>query len=80
MLSLLVKHGSINLSASIDPTRRPDMLAGSGGFGDVWRTELVDGAKVVIKTLRQQFLAHGAKKSTKVCCLTRCWRYHNGLF
>ncbi|KAF8597462.1 kinase-like protein [Ceratobasidium sp. AG-I] len=72
MLNLLVKHGCTNLSASIDLTQRTSVAIGSGGFGDVWRTELVGGTKVAIKTLRPQFIAHGNKKNTKVSYAAYC--------
>ena len=77
MLNLLVKHGCTNLSASIDLTRRSSVAIGLGGFGDVWRTELFDGTLVAIKTLRQNFIAHGNQKNTKVNNATRMQFYRS---
>lgn len=69
MFDLLVKHGCVDLSSSIDLTRRSFTAVASGGFGDVWRTMLFDGRHVVIKTLRRQLLPQSNNKDGKVALI-----------
>lgn len=62
----LLKHGCIDLSASIVITGDSHDALDSGGFGVVRRALLIDGRLVAIKTLRQQHLPKSTDKGTKV--------------
>lgn len=65
MFDSLVKHGCIDLSASVDATRHNPTVFASGGFGDVWSAVLINDTRVAIKTLKQQHL-QGSDRGTKV--------------
>lgn len=66
MFECLVKHGCVDMSSSLDTSRRSITVIASGGFGDVWQVNTTDGSLVAVKTLRLQTFLQGNDKGAKV--------------
>ncbi|CAE6469810.1 unnamed protein product, partial [Rhizoctonia solani] len=52
IIDLLTRHGSKNLTALFVPAYCSRYPVSTGGFGDVYRSHLLDGRKVAIKIVR----------------------------
>ncbi|KAH7338712.1 kinase-like domain-containing protein [Rhizoctonia solani] len=56
MFELLACHGCPILVSQMDPMQDTAVLMSGGGFGDIWRGELLDGTRVAIKTWRASLI------------------------
>ncbi|CAE6455111.1 unnamed protein product, partial [Rhizoctonia solani] len=56
MFHLLSDHGCIDLGSHMDPIQHSAVLMSGGGFGDIWKGELLDGTKVAIKVWRASLI------------------------
>ncbi|KDN41298.1 hypothetical protein RSAG8_07567, partial [Rhizoctonia solani AG-8 WAC10335] len=52
IFNILVQHGCPDLTLQMDPRQKAAMIVSGGGFGDIWKGKLHNGAKVAIKTCR----------------------------
>ncbi|KAG8711786.1 hypothetical protein FRC09_020409 [Ceratobasidium sp. 395] len=56
MFDCLLHHGCSDLSSQIDFSGNSSIAIAGGGFGDIYRWELLNGTPVAIKTLRHHVL------------------------
>ncbi|CAE6501619.1 unnamed protein product [Rhizoctonia solani] len=56
MLGLLSRHGCDDLSLQMDQSQSTAVLVSGGGFGDIWKGELLDGTPVAIKAWRESLI------------------------
>ncbi|CAE6420007.1 unnamed protein product [Rhizoctonia solani] len=61
----LIEHGCLDLQASIDPNRFSSCRAAEGGFGDVWKGQLIDGTNIAVKVLRYALVRENGSKNIK---------------
>ncbi|CAE6438563.1 unnamed protein product [Rhizoctonia solani] len=65
MFELLSSHGCVNLASQMDVNQDNAVLMSGGGFGDVWKGELLSGKKVAIKVWRASLIEQCDYKSLK---------------
>ncbi|CAE6475567.1 unnamed protein product [Rhizoctonia solani] len=65
MLECLIGHGCSDLRLFVDPDRYSSCRVAEGGFGDVWKGQLVDGTSIAIKVLRYGLVYEDESKSVK---------------
>ncbi|CAE6504651.1 unnamed protein product [Rhizoctonia solani] len=65
MFELLASHGCVDLTPKMDINQDTAILMSGGGFGDIWRGELLDGTKVAIKAWRDSLVEHCDYKTLK---------------
>ncbi|CAE6503577.1 unnamed protein product [Rhizoctonia solani] len=56
MFDLLSDHGCIDFGSHMDPIQHSAVLMSGGGFGDIWKGELLNGTKVAIKVWRASLI------------------------
>ena len=68
MLSFLSRHGCVDLQvvSQMNPDQPSAVLVSGGGFGDIWKGELLDRTKVAVKTWRASVIEHCDYKLLKV--------------
>ena len=66
MFECLVQHGCNDLTLSIGTNITASSIVASGGFGDVRRMAMDNGATVAVKTLRLHILLKHNTKAVKV--------------
>ncbi|KDN33423.1 hypothetical protein RSAG8_13486, partial [Rhizoctonia solani AG-8 WAC10335] len=65
IFNILVQHGCPDLTLQMDPRQETAMIVSGGGFGDIWKGKLHNGAKVAIKTCRTNALEQISGKHFK---------------
>ncbi|KAH7345419.1 WD40-repeat-containing domain protein [Rhizoctonia solani] len=64
MFDLLLRHGCINLASRMD-ILQSGVLRSGGGFGNIWKGEMYDGAQVAIKVWRTPLIEQYGYKALK---------------
>ncbi|CAE6503302.1 unnamed protein product, partial [Rhizoctonia solani] len=65
MFRLLSCHSCNDLSLQMDYNQNTAVLVSGGGFGDIWRGDLLDGTRVAIKTWREALIKTSDYKTLK---------------
>ncbi|CUA73249.1 putative WD repeat-containing protein alr3466 [Nostoc sp, PCC 7120] [Rhizoctonia solani] len=65
MFDCLIASGCIDLSSQMDTQQDAAMIVSGGGFGDIWKGQLHNGAKVAIKAWRTNAMGKCDYKTLK---------------